>query len=160
GPNGLVLANDGNLYGTTLVGGMKNAGTVFKVTTTGTFTKLYDFCSVFICSDGRAPEGELIQASDGNLYGTTASGGNNTSEGTVFKISLSGVLSVVYNFCSKPLCADGSNPNAGLLQGTNGMFYGTTATGGNTSNLCLGAVRSNCGTIFQLSSSGKLTTLY
>jgi uncharacterized repeat protein (TIGR03803 family) len=73
--------------------------------------------------------GGLIQATDGNLYGMTGGGGAN-SAGTVFKITPSGALTTLYNFCSLANCADGSDPGAGLLQATNGILYGTTYDGG------------------------------
>ncbi len=75
------------------------------------------------------PYGELTQASDGNLYGTTYLGGTNDS-GTIFKITLSGTLTTLYSFCPQPGCNDGDEPFGGLVQATNGKFYGTTWGGG------------------------------
>ena len=67
----------------------------------------------------------LLQATDGNLYGTASAGGAH-GQGTVFKITPSGTLTTLYSFCAKSKCTDGSAPYAGLIQGTDGTFYGTT----------------------------------
>jgi uncharacterized repeat protein (TIGR03803 family) len=122
---GLVQATDGNLYGTTYDGGAYNNGTVFEISPSGTLTTLYSFCSQSGCTDGRYPYAALIGATDGNLYGTTRYGGANAS-GTVFKITPEGTLTTLYSFCSQSGCADGAYPYAGLVQNTNGKFYGIT----------------------------------
>lgn len=147
---GLVLATDGNFYGTTAGGGSNGGGTVFKITPTGTITTLYSFCSQINCSDGFSPHASLTQSGNGNFYGTTRDGGSNSS-GTVFEITPSGQLTTLYNFCSLTGCADGSLPTAGLVQASNGNFYGTTAFGG---------ANGDTGTIFEMTPSGQLTTLY
>ncbi len=138
---GLVQASDGNLYGTTGYGGADvtcaggyGCGTVFKITTTGELTTLYSFSCSSTCPGGYQPYSGLIQATDGNLYGTTTSGGTglNGGEGTVFEITPSGTLSTLYSFCQgADTCPDGAEPYAGLIQDTNGIFYGTTYWGGN-----------------------------
>jgi uncharacterized repeat protein (TIGR03803 family) len=135
-PAGLVQASNGNFYGTTEYGGVNGYGTVFKITPSGTLTTLHSFDG----TDGSAPYAGLIQATDGNLYGTTYYGGVN-GYGTVFKITPSGTLTTLYSFCSKSNCTDGSNSYAGLVQDTNGTFYGTTQAGG----------ASSYGTVFSLS---------
>jgi uncharacterized repeat protein (TIGR03803 family) len=120
---------------------------------------LYSFCaSKVVCADGVFPEGELIQGTDGALYGTTFLGGTHDG-GTVFKITLSGDFTSLYSFCSKsPNCVDGTNPSAGLVEANNGLFYGTTSRGGAGS--CAGNVQ-GCGTLFRINSSGSsFTTLY
>jgi uncharacterized repeat protein (TIGR03803 family) len=94
---GLVLASDGNFYGTTQGGGAHFYGTVFQLTPSGTLTTLYNFCSLANCADGSQPVGGLIQAADGNLYGTTSVGGT-LGLGTVFRITLNGVLTTLYSF--------------------------------------------------------------
>jgi len=133
---GLVQANNGTFYGTTTTGGAHlGGGTVFSITATGTFKTLYSFCAKSGCTDGSTPTASLIQASDGNLYGTTYNGGANTTScnggcGTIFKITTAGQLTTVYNFCSQSECVDGYYPESGLVQATNGTFYGTTFYGG------------------------------
>jgi uncharacterized repeat protein (TIGR03803 family) len=133
---GLVQGSDGNFYGTTSARGANGFGTVFRITPSGTLTTLYNFAG----TDGTHPADGLIQATDGNLYGTTDSGGAH-SGGTIFKITPSGTLTTLYNFCSQSNCADGSDSVAGLVQDTNGIFYGTTFGGGTSS----------FGTVFSLS---------
>jgi uncharacterized repeat protein (TIGR03803 family) len=143
---GLVQATDGNFYGTTEYGGAYGGGTVFKITPSGTLTTLYSFCAQSGCTDGEYPVAGLVQATDGNFYGTTEYGGANSSgsgvnAGTVFKITPSGTLTTLYNFCSQSNCTDGYFPCAGLVQATNGYLYGTTYSGG----------ANNKGTVFSLS---------
>jgi uncharacterized repeat protein (TIGR03803 family) len=152
----LVQATDGNLYGTASGdGGIGlNAGTVFRLTPGGTLTTIYNFCSLSGCADGEGPAAGLVQATNGNLYGTTYYGGANNA-GTVFKLTLGGTLTTLYSFCSQSGCTDGNNP-WGLIQGTDGNFYGTTAFGGNSPS-CFPTA---CGTVFKITLSGKLTTLH
>jgi uncharacterized repeat protein (TIGR03803 family) len=158
-PNGLIQAADGNFYGTTMSGGTSpdcktesGCGTVFRITPEGALSTIYSFCQQVNCTDGYAPEGPLIQAADGNLYGTTLYGSLIAagSSGTAFKISLSGKLTLLYAFCSLANCADGYEPY-GLTQATDGNFYGTTRLGG---------VSPGGGTFFRLTATGTLTTLY
>ena len=138
---GLVQATGGNLYGTTYGGGANNAGTVFKITPSGTLTTLYSFCSQSGCTDGGSPYAALVQATDGNFYGTTPS--------TIFKISPSGTLTTLYTFCSQSGCTDGYDSRTALVQDTDGNFYGTTANGGSNSATCM--ISNGCGTVFSLS---------
>jgi uncharacterized repeat protein (TIGR03803 family) len=104
----------------------------------------------FDFTDGAFPYAGLVQASNGNLYGTTINGGTSTACmggcGTVFKITPSGKLTTVWNYCSRNNCADGASAYAGLVQDTDGTFYGTTEQGG--VNTCGGP---GCGTVFSLS---------
>ena len=146
---GLAAGSDGNFYGTTNLGGAHNSGSVFKVTPSGQFTLLHSFCSKTACADGQNSYAGLIQATDGNLYGTTLAGGSH-GHGTVFKITKSGVLTTLYSFCSQTGCADGEFPQTGLVQASNGNLYGETILGGAYGS----------GTIFELTLSGTLTTLY
>ena len=94
-----------------------------------------------------------MQATDENFYGTT-NGLGAAGEGTVFKITPRGKLSTLYSFCSKPACTDGANPEAGLVQGADGNFYGTTS---GTYCYCQGP---GCDTVFKITPGGKLTTLH
>jgi uncharacterized repeat protein (TIGR03803 family) len=119
-------------------------GTVFKVTPAGIETVLYSFT---YGSDGGLPQAALIQGTDGNFYGTTASAGTFDS-GVVFKVTPAGVESVLYTFTGSN---DGASPLAGLIQGIDGNFYGTTNQGGGTAN---------AGIVFQVTSAGVETVLY
>jgi uncharacterized repeat protein (TIGR03803 family) len=141
---GLVEGLDGNFYGTTYFDGTAGAGTVFKITPSGTLTTLHSFDG----TDGYFPEAGLVQGTDGNFYGTTSFRGVNSS-GTIFSITPDGRLTTLYNFCSNPNCADGSAPYAGLVQGTDGNFYGTTEYGG--TGACGERHKLGCGTVFSLS---------
>jgi len=123
---GLVQGSDGNFYGTTYDGGAYDYGTVFKITPSGTLTMLHSFCSQPNCNDGANPEAGLVQAIDGNFYGTALFGGT-YSDGTVFKITPSGTLTMLHGFDY----TDGAHPGGRLVQTSNGNFYGTTGAGGN-----------------------------
>lgn len=155
GPNArLVQGTDGKLYGTTGNGGSNcprfGCGTVFTVTTSGTLTTLHSFDG----TDGSFATG-LVQGTDRNFYGTTANGGVNDNCtngcGTVFKITSSGTLTTLHSFDG----TDGSGPYSGLIQGTDGNFYGTTYYGGPSNNCTDG-----CGTVFKITAQGVLTTLH
>jgi uncharacterized protein (TIGR03437 family) len=138
----LVQAGDGNLYGVTSGGGSGGCGTIYQITMSGTYTSKYSFtCS----TDGGFPKGGMIWATDGNLYGTTSSGGSG-NYGTAFRFSLGGTYTVLHAFGG----SDGHVLNAGLIQATDGNFYGTTYTGGSA----------GFGTVFQLTAAGTLTTLH
>ena len=147
---GLVQATNGDLYGTSSFGGANNLGTVFKITPSGTLTTLYSFCSQSGCPDGYDPYAGLVQATNGDLYGTTLYGGANGPYGTLFRITTSGTLTTLYSFCSQSGCTDGELPLAPLVQAANGDLYGTTAYGG----------VNGLGTVFRVTPSGTLTTLY
>ena len=149
----LIQASNGNFYGTT-------QSTIFEITPGGKLTTLYTFCTQAGCPDGNLPGG-LIQAKDGNFYGTTSLGGNSGTYcagdcGTVFGITPTGELTTLYRFCEQSRCPDGFGPNAPLVQGANGNFYGTTAFGAYSESGC----PAGCGTIFELTSTGKLNTLH
>jgi uncharacterized repeat protein (TIGR03803 family) len=158
--SGLVLAADGNFYGTAYAGGTMGGtacnfdsyvgcGTAFKITPSGALTTLYNFCSQANCADGRNPATSLAQAPNGDLYGTTNFGGAN-NDGTVFKITPAGTLTTLHSFNQ----TDGYIPNGALVQAPNGNFYGTTIYGGN--NACLGG----CGTVFKITPAGALVTVH
>jgi len=143
---GLVQATNGKLYGTT--SGVTPSGptgcnfmvcpqdsTIFQITTAGALDTIYNY------NASAGPQG-LVQASNGDLYGTDA--------GSVFKITIAGTFTTLYSFCSKSNCTDGSDPQAGLVQGADGNFYGTTSSGG----------ANGLGTVFKITPSGTLTTLH
>src|SRR5262249_40419070 len=105
----------------------------------------------FTGGDGSEPVGTLLLASDGNFYGTTNARGGVNGGGTVFKVTAGGSLTTIYNFCSVGICTDGGTPFAGLVQGTDGNFYGTTSSGG---------AHTLYGTLFKITPNGTLTTLH
>jgi uncharacterized repeat protein (TIGR03803 family) len=141
----LVQGHDGQLYGTAPQGGAHNQGTVFKITSNGTFTLLHSFCSAGNCADGASPYAGLALGADGNFYGTTSAGGANNA-GTVFKITPGGTLTTLYAFAGP----DGEQPHGRLVQGSDGNFYGTTYAGGAW----------GLGTVFEITPGGTLTTLH
>ncbi len=156
--NGNFPATDGNFYGTTSGGGANGSGTVFKLTPAGAQSILYSFCSQPSCADGETPYAGVIQASDGNFYGTTYAGGKTTSNcasgcGTVFQLTPQGALTTLYTFCSQTNCVDGVGPSAGLIQASDGNLYGTTYAGGG------GNCGGGCGTIYRISLQGSFSTL-
>ena len=152
----LTQAANGDLYGTTFYGGASDEGTVFKITPGGTLSTLYSFCAELPpnCPDGASPYAGLLQAADGDFYGTNSSAGAGTygvvHGGTVFKITPSGALTTLYSFCTQSDCTDGAYPYGTLVQAADRQIYGTT-TGGGTYN---------SGTVFKITPSGTLTTLY
>ena len=141
----LILGRDGNFYGTTYDGGSHGDGAIFQLTPSGTVTVIYSFDGS--AGDGTNPHSSLIQATDGNFYGTTLKGGVN-GDGTVFQFNPDGVLTTLHSFGSST--ADGSAPYAALIQGTDGNFYGTTHDG----------AASGDGTVFRITAAGALTTLH
>lgn len=224
-PNEVIQGRDGNFYGTTIGGGTgkgdiscdtyANCGTVFKITPAGELTTLYNFCTLPNCSDGLFPSGALVQAANGNFYGTTGAGYYNDPCtpslpcGTIFEITPAGKLTTLHTFCTEATkCADGGTPTGGLVQaangnlygttlnpgvvfeitpagefrklhrfcneagcpdgefpsslslGSDGNFYGTTQGGGANTNCSTGGLLSGCGTIFRITPTGELTTLY
>ncbi len=159
-PNaGLIQSSSGNLYGTTIAGGLYSSGTVFQITTAGVESVLYSFgVNVY---DGTSPYANIIQGSDGNFYGTTLNGGA-SGAGTVFKLTPAGSESILYSFGRST--TDGTLPYSPVVQGSDGNFYGTTYSGGaNGTLLCLGTDTScypGYGTLFMISPSGSETVLY
>jgi len=145
---GLVQGTDGYLYGTTTGGGAHFLyGTVFKLGLKGVLTTLHSFAA----SDGSSPNAKLLQASDGNFYGTTTSGGNTQACtfgcGTIFRITAGGSFTSLHSFDG----ADGSFVAAGLIQASDGNFYGVAGRGGSSCG---------CGTIFKITPAGTLSVLH
>src|SRR5208282_3410448 len=152
----LVQAINGNLYGTARQSGANSAGTLFDITLSGTVTPLYSFCSQPGCADGNSPGAGLVQATNGDLYGTTITGGvgNGSNYGTVFKFAPgSGTVTTIYDFCTSTNCGNGSAPYAGLVQASNGDLYGTTVYGGS-----FGPPEPGAGTVFKITGASTLTT--
>ena len=130
---------------------------------------LYTFCTQSNCADGANPGGELVLDQNGNLYGTTDSGGAHDSSfchlvsyhgcGVVFKLDPAGKETVLHSFCAQPNCVDGANPIAGLIFDQKGNLYGTTFLGGAYGNgYCFAG--GSCGVVFKLTPKGKYTVLY
>jgi uncharacterized repeat protein (TIGR03803 family) len=138
---GVIQASDGNFYGTTGESGAYNTGTVFKIIPGGVETTLYSF-EPFGSVNAVIPSAGLIQANDGNLYGTAAGGGY--ADGAVFRITLAGVESLLCSF-GPAGSTDGDFPSAAVIQGTDGNLYGTTLEGGTA----------GVGTVFKLSIAGQ-----
>jgi uncharacterized repeat protein (TIGR03803 family) len=160
GPGGLVLGSDGNFYGATGAGYGESIinGSVFKLTPGGVLTNLAYFCNVSGCLAGGSPASRLVEGSDGNFYGTTTEG---ELDGSVFRVAPTGGGTTLHLFCSLADCADGAAPYGGLIQGTDGNFYGTTYLGGGgAQSECISGVY-GCGTIFKISPTTlTLTTLH
>lgn len=145
----LVLGSDGNVYGALSAGGSERCecGAVFEIQPkTGKQTVLHVFSGN---SDGNSPSGGLIMDSAGNLYGVTQDGGKN-SDGVVYMITPEGKESVLYAFCSRKNCTDGSSPFGTLVVDKTGNVFGTTSIGGAL----------NQGTIFEIPKNGVETVLY
>jgi uncharacterized repeat protein (TIGR03803 family) len=174
GPNGtypagaLIQASDGNLYGTTSGGGgdatghpfATQYGTVFKVTLDGTLTTIFNFTYDSTADrypNGVAPQAALVQGTDGNLYGTTVSGGTDSSQGatnghgTIFKMSTTGTLLMSVTVHGSGV-GEPNSPRAPLIQGSDGNFYGTSPGGGNQTY--------SGGTVFQCTPGGVVTVLH
>jgi uncharacterized repeat protein (TIGR03803 family) len=141
----VVEGADGNFYGTTFGGGIGGQGTIFQITPAGVFTTLLAFQGG---SQGASPYAGLTRASDNNFYGTASVAGTN-QQGTVFEITPQGTFTALYQFCSESDCTDGSNPRGGLMQGSDGVLYGTTQNGGINAG-CPLCGPSGEGTIFSL----------
>ncbi|MGO8674134.1 MAG: choice-of-anchor tandem repeat GloVer-containing protein, partial [Capsulimonadaceae bacterium] len=145
----LIQASDGKLYGTTAYGGKADLGTVFSITTAGVETVLHQFDDGTTPNDGEQPLAPLLQASDGNFYGTTCSGGS-AKEGTVFRVDASGDLTILHNFADGTVAFDGRVPIEGLIQATDGNFYGAAQYLG----------FNGAGTVYRMDSSGHVAILH
>jgi uncharacterized repeat protein (TIGR03803 family) len=134
-PESLIQGSDGSLYGTTSLGGAHGDGTIFKISTAGDFSVLYNFCSLANCADGFGTSRPLVEGTDGNFYGINTYWGTGRA-GTLYRITPAGSFTLLHTFDSS---TDGGGPVA-LVQGTDGAFYGATAGGGTNGG----------GTIFRL----------
>jgi len=139
----LMQASDGNLYGTTFVGGEKGLGVIFRVTLAGEYKVLRSLGQTKV--DAQRPYAGLVQAPDGNLYGSTLRGGVN-DKGTLFRITLDGTYTVLHSFDGN----DGENPEGTLIVGPDGNLYGTTLQGGSSGR----------GSVYRTTTDGTVTTLY
>jgi uncharacterized repeat protein (TIGR03803 family) len=140
---GLIQGADGNFYGTAAIGGTNGGyGTIFELATNGTFSSLHSFSGT---NGGASPYAPLIRGSDGSFYGTTYGGGTN-GYGAIFQLTTNGAFNVRYSFTGTN---DGGNPYGGLVQGTDGNFYGTTFFGGTN----------GFGAVFRFATNGTLTPL-
>jgi len=160
-PVGATLGDDGYIYLITGSQADDVYGQVLRMTPTGALATLYDFCSQPNCADGDVPF-DLIQGSDGNLYGVTYLGGTcggnfilDQGCGTVFRLSLSGEYTVLHTFCTETPCSDGAEP-VWLIEGSDGALYGITQYYGDLD--CQHPY--GCGTIFRVTKSGVFTSLY
>jgi len=147
----LIQGKDGNLYGTTEEGGAGD-GTNFRITTTGTLTTLRSLNATnFFTEDGVFPLGRLIQDKDGNLYGTTSTGGGDldvSGAGTIFKLAPDGTYTILHTFTGGD--TDGSEPWGGLTRGSDGNYYGTTTRGGSD----------DLGTVYKITPAGGFKLLH
>jgi len=151
---GLIQAANGTFYGTTPFGGAYGQGTVFQISASGIFTSVHSFCANSGCPDGSSPNG-LTQGVDGNLYGTTLSGGvtdncnSGSTSGTFFQLTPAGTLTTLAVFCR----LTGNRPNSTLVQAANGNFYSTTSAGGDSTHV-------DQGTVYEMTPAGSITSLY
>lgn len=144
---GVVLGQDGLLYGTTFEGGGSDYGTVFRVVP-GSSQAMTVAQFLGATSQGSNPLAALLSHSDGNLYGTSRTGGSNNL-GTIFRMSPEGAITPLVEFTGTSGSAKGGNPTSGLVRHTDGNFYGTTDAGG----------ASGMGTVYRLTPAGVFTTL-
>lgn len=165
-PNGLILGRDGNFYGTTGLGGAYNYGTIFKMTPKGALTTLVEFAGKSSSNASGLPAAPLLEARDGNFYGTTSGGGINErgetllDHGTIFKMSPAGVLTTLVRFSDNGPADKGATPYAGVVEGPDGQLYGPTFAGGTrkVGNFPGGGI--GLGTIYKVTTGGALTTLF
>ena len=152
----LIQGTDGNFYGTTNKGGAANYGVVYRMTPAGAVTILHSFGDGSIAGDGTSPLAGLVQGSDGAFYGTTTTGGvaqtsfYTSGYGALYKITSAGIYTLTHSFQAPTSPKDGAAPYTGLVQGSDGNFYGTTEKGGTTSH----------GTVFRMTPGGATNLLH
>jgi len=153
----LILANDGNFYGTVPYGGFtikgvppenNDGGAVFRVTPSGVLTGVYNIYAESAHNndhgDGSQPWGPVMQGKDGALYGTASEGGAHEG-GVIYRLTLDGAYTVLHNLQA----LDGTQPNGGLVQGSDGYLYGLASEGGPVVTPYVAA-----GTLFKIQSNG------
>jgi uncharacterized repeat protein (TIGR03803 family) len=164
---GVVRDDNGNLYGTlsglpppNCAASAVGCGLVFKITSAGEEEVLYRFEGK---GDGAYPQAPLVLDSKGNLYGTTANGGSFAGPcatygcGTLFRITPAGKEEMLYRFKGLP---DGRMPMGPVVLGSNGSLFGTTWTGGDTTNIRCSIQASGCGVVFEWKPSGGMSVFY
>ena len=144
---GLLQISNGSFFGFTE--GSSFNGTLFRLSASGVINNLFTFCASNCIPDGESPRTNLIEARNGDLYGTTNAGGNH-SNGTIFKLTTSGTVTTVYDFCQLTNCADGGGPLGfgSLIQATDGNLYGVTRNG-----TALSVNSDQIGTVFDITLS-------
>ena len=155
----LMQAKDGNFYGTTRAGGTNGAGVLFKITGTGTYTVLYNFPSTGNQYTGNFPISDLIQATNGLLYGVTGNLGGPFAWGAIYSFNTTtSALTTLYSFTGG---TDGGQPYGPLMQHTDGLLYGTTYVGG-AGSTCTTlewdgefVITGGCGTVFTFNIGAK-----
>lgn len=145
----LLLASDGNYYGTTTSGGSGANGTIFRITPGSVFTNLVNFTGQLGAVPGTAPSGNLVQGADGSLFGVTNTG-SVANLGTIYKVTTGGAFTSLANFTGTSGVLPGSSPSGGLYVGPDGHFYGMCSTSGSH----------GIGTIFRVGSDGSAQTIY
>ncbi|MBA4284449.1 MAG: hypothetical protein C0434_02820 [Xanthomonadaceae bacterium] len=147
-----IIASDGNLYGVGFAGGENGLGGVYRYRLSGPNAGEYRVLYSFAYEEGCNPLAGVVEGSDGDLYGTTSACGAASNRGSVFRLSKAGALTVLKNFSTPATVADGQLPQAALVQGSDGAYYGTTSQGGTDPN--------GGGTVFRVTSAGSFTTLH
>ena len=144
-PQMMSQGRDGNLYSTISNDGTHNLGSVYKMTTTGALSTVYNFCSLTACADGEYPFGGVTLGFDGNFYGTTQGGGSH-GVGSVFKVTPTGTLTTLWNFANG---TDDSVPLYTTLLGKDNNMYGDS----------IGQYNGQYGAFFKVTSAGAFTAL-
>lgn len=145
------------LYGTTRSGGSAAQGVAYELQPGPdgwSYQVLYSFCAQANCADGADPSANLVVDSSGNLFGTTTAGGNSSGSGTVFELSSANGSwneTVLYDFCSVALCADGAEPQGGMVFDASGNLEGTAREGGAACTID----PKGCGVVYRLAPSGN-----
>jgi uncharacterized repeat protein (TIGR03803 family) len=146
----VVIGPDENIYGTTPLGGTASGGILFRITPQGAYTILHQFGDGTVANDGTSPNA-LTVGVDGNLYGTTFTGGTSIYYGTAYRMTLNGTETILHNFWDGSTANDADGLNAGLFQADDGNFYGVSYNS---------EAPQNAGTVFRMTPQGAVTILY